>query len=218
MDKSILVIAGASGVGKTTVATHLIENSPDFELVRSVTTRAPRGDTHDAEYIYTDREGFLKKAEAGELIEYMEYSGNMYGTPLSELERIFGEGKTPLLILDIEGVKSLRSKSFDFTSVIAYIWDDLNTIERRLYERDLSNNPTAEKLISFVKRKEMNVRDYLAMPQISHLFDYFVRNEGIEDCSGKIKSFFDGISSGKRRLAEDNSAAAALLYEMAKNK
>ena len=117
MNRNILVIAGASGAGKTTVAARLLSESEDFGLVRSITTRAPRGDGHDGEYIYTDRADFMKRAESGELVEYMEYGDNMYGTPVSELKRIFEEAKTPLLILDIEGVKSLRSRSFDFSSV-----------------------------------------------------------------------------------------------------
>ena len=217
-NRSILVIAGASGAGKTTVAKKLIDINSEFELCRSITTRAPRGDAHDGEYIYTDREGFLKRAESGALIEYMEYGSNMYGTPISELERIFGEGKIPLLILDLEGVKALRSKIFDFSSVIVYIWDDIDTIEKRLYDRDLADNPTSEKLLSFLKRKELNIRDYLSMPEISHLFDCFVRNEAIDACAREIKAVFDTVSGGKHLSEEENASVAEKLSQMAKNK
>lgn len=215
--RSILVIAGASGVGKTTVADALIKKYGTFGLVRSITTRAPRGDGHDEEYIYTDRDGFIKKAESGELVEYMEYGGNMYGTPVSELERVFSEGNVPLLILDLEGVKSLRKKNFDFNSVIVYVWDELNTIEKRLYARDLSE-PTADKLLSFIKRKEMNIRDYLSMPGISHLFDSYVRNEGIEECAASVKSVFDKVNGGEVLSEEEKIKTASALFEMAKGK
>ena len=218
MNRNILVIAGASGVGKTTVAAHLLSKSEAFGLVRSITTRAPRGDGHDGEYIYTDRADFMKRAESGELVEYMEYGDNMYGTPVSELERIFAEGKIPLLILDIEGVKSLRSRKFDFSSVIVYIWDDLNVIEKRLYSRDLAKDPTADKLVSFQKRKDMNIRDYLSMPEISHLFDSFVRNEGIDECAAKIKEVFDKANDGKAVSKEEKASVASALSEMAKAK
>jgi len=215
--RSILVIAGASGVGKTTVADALIKKYGIFGLVRSITTRAPRGDGHDGEYIYADRDGFIKKAESGELVEYMEYGGNMYGTPVSELERVFSDEKIPLLILDIEGVKSLRKRSFDFNSVIVYIWDELNIIEKRLYARDLAE-PTSEKLLSFIRRKEMNIRDYLSMPGIAHLFDSYVRNEGIEECAASVKSVFDRVNRGEVLSPEEKDKTASALFEMAKCK
>ena len=105
---SCLVIAGASAVGKTTVGTLLVE-SGKFELVRSVTTREMRGDAFGSEYIYLTRDEFLKLVSDGGVLEYTEYAGNLYGTPRSEIERIVGEGKTPLLILDLNGVKSLSA-------------------------------------------------------------------------------------------------------------
>ena len=212
--RSVLVIAGASGAGKTTVATRLIEKLGGFELVRSITTRAPRGDSHDGEYIYTDRANFLNKVQGGELLEYMEYGDNLYGTPASEIERIFAEGKIPLLILDIEGVKSLRSKKFDFTPVIFYIWGKLDDIERRLYARDLSE-PTAEKLLSFIKRKEMNIRDYLSMPDIEALFDAFIENTGIEETTDSVNKAFVYFNGGGEKDFSENRRVAQSLFEMA---
>ena len=186
MKRRILVIAGASGAGKTTVMAAMLKRYNEFGLVRSVTTRAPRGDGHDAEYIYLDREEFMRRALGGELVEYMQYGDNMYGTPISELKRIFDEGKIPLLILDIEGVKSLRKRKFDFSPFIVYLWEELSVIEERLYERDVRNSPTDERILAFEKRKAMNRRDYLSMPEIYHLFDLFIKNEGIEISAERI--------------------------------
>lgn len=217
MDRKILVIAGASGVGKTTVASYMLSEFTEFGFVRSITTRAPRKDAHDDEYIYTDREDFFKRVDTGELMEYMEYGGNMYGTPISELERIFREGKTPLLILDIDGVKALRSKIFDFQPVIVYLWEDINIIEKRLFARDLLVS-TEEKMISFMKRNEMNRKDYLAMNVLFSLFDGFVKNEEVEMCALSIKAVFDSISLGESRSVENNQKVAATLVEMAKQK
>ena len=216
MEKKILVIAGASGVGKTTVATQLLSSFSEFGFVRSLTTRAPRGDGHDGEYIYVTREQFLKRAEDGEMVEYMEYGTNLYGTPVSELDRIFAEGKIPLLILDIEGVKSLRSKAFDFTPRIVYIWDDINTVERRLYDRDLAKEPSADKLLSFVRRKEMNIRDYLAMPDIYRFFDFFVKNDGVEKCAKEIMAFFEGSEVQNSSQITKNKRIADALADMCK--
>ena len=217
MNKAVLVIAGASGVGKTSIASEILSGNDSFGFVRSLTTRAKRGDGHDDEYIYTDRADFAERIKAGELIEYMEYGDNLYGTPVSELERIFGEGKTPLLILDLNGVKSLREKDSDFVSVIVYIWDDINVIEKRLYARDLSE-PTAEKLLSFIKRKQANIDDYISLPEISDCFDAFVRNEGIKESAEAIKNIFSEISKGKSANTEENDSVARKLSDMASQK
>ena len=75
---AILVIVGPSGVGKTTVANRVVERSPSFEFVRSATTRAPRGDGNDSEYLYLTREEFLGRVNSGKMLEYMEYGGNLY--------------------------------------------------------------------------------------------------------------------------------------------
>ena len=201
--KKLLVIAGPSAVGKTTVSNEIVRQNCKFVLSRSATTRAPRGDGHDAEYIYLDREEFMRKALGGELIEYMQYGDNMYGTPVSELERIFGEGKTPLLILDIEGVKSLRKKKFDFTPFIVYLWEELSVIEKRLYDRDVRSNPTEYKLASYEKRRAMNRRDYLSMPELEPLFDLFIKNEGIEHSADRIKEAVSQNQSkrGNKKIA-----------------
>ena len=107
--KKILVIAGPSAVGKTTVMNEILRQNAGFEYIRSATTRAPRGDVFDLEYIYLSKEEFLERIENGGVLEYTEYGGNFYGTPKSEIERIFSVGKTPVLILDLNGVKSLKS-------------------------------------------------------------------------------------------------------------
>jgi len=209
MKRRILVIAGASGAGKTTVMAAMLKRYKEFGLVRSVTTRAPRGDGHDSEYIYLDREEFMKRALGGELVEYMQYGDNMYGTPLSELKRIFDEGKIPLLILDIEGVKSLRKREFDFTPYIVYLWEELSVIEERLYERDVRNSPTEEKIKAFEKRKAMNRRDYLSMPEIYPLFDLFIKNEGIEISAERINEAMNNAISDteKKGIAEHLAAS-----------
>ena len=195
--RSALIITGPSGVGKTTVATELLSQCSGFEFVRSATTRQKRGDAYDSEYIYLTNEEFKAMISSDGLLEYMEYGGQMYGTPRSEIDRIFSIGKIPLLILDINGVKSIRSTDLGFKSIIFYIYDDVNVIEQRLYDRYLKDSPTADKFFAFLSRKNSNRRDYSELPNIATLFDAFFKNVTVNDTATAICNTFFSVFDGK---------------------
>ena len=214
MKMRVLVIAGASGAGKTTVAHRLIESTGRFDEVRSLTTRPARNDKFNGEYLYADRDEFLRRVNNGELIEYMEYSSNLYGTPVCELERIVSEGKIPLLVLDLNGVSAIRERRDTIDSTVFYVYDDLNVIEKRLYTRDLAV-PSAEALLSFLDRKERNINDYLSLPSLVPLFDAFIKNESVEECAKEILDVFDcrippQSAEEKKTIADRLSESAAV--------
>lgn len=220
--KRAVVIAGASGAGKSSIANALIMLDSRYELARSATTREPRLDGNDAEYIYYSREEFSKLVFADGFVEYTDYGGNLYGTPISELERIYSSGKIPIMILDLVGVKTLSEKEFDFCPVFLYVFEDLNTVERRLYKRELSV-PTPERLESFLRRKEANIRDYARMPEIEHMFSAFIRNSELDIASEKLCAYLsesditeDGIvitGEAKKQMAEQLRASALVKSE-----
>ena len=136
--RSILILVGPSAVGKTTVANELVRSYGYFSFIRSLTTRPPRGDGNDDEYLYTTIEGFLREIECGGVLEHTEYDGTLYGTPRSEIERIFNEGKIPLLVLDINGARSLTERGGDFSTCALYLTEDEAVLKERLEKRYLS--------------------------------------------------------------------------------
>ena len=145
--------------------------------------------------------------EQGLLLEYMEYAGNMYGTPKSELERVWQEGKIPCLILDLTGVKSLSI--IDGLDVcFIYVYTDLFTAEERLYERFLNSDRSPKELTAFVKRKERNVADFMNFGEYDHLFyGYIHNNSTVENLADRIKNTFDAFLKGEQR---DESSRAEL--------
>lgn len=174
MKKCLLVLVGPSAVGKTTVADELISTG-GFSLSRSLTTRAPRGDGHDAEYVYTDRSGFLSEVEFGCVLEYTEYLGTLYGTPLSEIDRIINEGKTPLLILDINGAESIIRRRGELFPCIIYLTEDADVLRSRLEKRYLlGENKDIEK---YESRMARNIWERENLDSLSHLFYRIVKGE-----------------------------------------
>ena len=207
--KKLLVIAGPSAVGKTTVSNEIVRQNCKFVLSRSATTRAPRGDEHDSEYVYMTREAFASAIASGDMLEHTEYSGELYGTPSSEIERIESEGRIPMLILDLAGVASLRSSALSEDCLFVYLYDELNTLEERLYARYMTP-PSIEGLTKFVRRKEQNIADYLGFDRHAELFDILVSNaQPVADTAEKILAAMENIP------AENKSDIVAALRAMA---
>ena len=198
-----LVLAGPSAGGKTTVAKALIEKHPEFSLVRSVTSRPPRGDAYDDEYIYVTDGEFQKKIDDGDVLEYTEYAGARYGTLKSEVERIEASGKIPLLVLDLNGVKSVAEA--DGISVCSvYIYDDIRVVDQRLYDRYLGVSPSAEGLKKYVRRKEQNNADFLAAGEFEKYFYAFLKNSKTpENSADELFDIFAVFTAGKERNKDE---------------
>jgi guanylate kinase len=217
-DRRLLIIAGLSAAGKTVVSRELIGRSLGFTTIRSVTTRAPRGDGNDSEYFYLTEDEFYRAAESGELLEYMKYTDAMYGTPRSELERAHGEGLTPLLVLDLCGVKSF-SEASDYKPCCVFLYEDLNLLEDRLYTRYIGDKPSVEGLNSFVKRKERNIDDSFKLPDMADCFYSFVRNrDSIAETADEVLRVFGDFCAGVPRDADACREAAQMLCSLARAK
>jgi guanylate kinase len=189
--KRLLIISGPSAVGKTTVAKDIIDRGVGFELSRSATTRAPRGDGHDQEYIYLSEAEFRKKINDGDMLEYTEYGGNIYGTPVSEIERIYGEGKIPLLVLDINGALSLKNNTHGLAPFITYITADMETLDKRLYERAERDGFSEKAMAAYETRKAQNRKDLKRVLSLPSVFDTMVENTTVSVCADQVIEGFN---------------------------
>lgn len=111
MKPFLLVLSAPSGGGKTTVTKALLKARKDLGYSISATTREPRDGEKDAQdYYFVTREEFLRRREAGDFIESAEYSGNLYGTLKSEVDRILASGRHAVLDIEIRGARQIRTK------------------------------------------------------------------------------------------------------------
>ena len=134
----IIIIAAPSGAGKTSIVRCLLDRLPDqLSFSVSCTTRSPRpGETDGKEYYFTSVEAFENKIATNELAEWeMVYFGKYYGTPISELQRIWNMGKTPLLDIDVKGGLNIRKRYPDSSIAIFIDPPSLTELSRRLHAR-----------------------------------------------------------------------------------
>ena len=211
MNNEILILVGPSGVGKTTVAYKMLEMCDEFEFVRSATSRAPRGDGNDNEYIYVTREEFAERVASGRMLEHVEYSGNYYGTPASEVERILALGKTPLLILELNGAKNLKTNAKDFKTFVFYIYEELDVIEKRLADREIQN-PTAQGMEAVVKRMRANRKDYSEMRELRPMFDAVIKNVSVIDAATTVMDVFHKLKAGEASNSDEIHSVTEALY------
>ena len=105
----LVVVSGPSGVGKGTVIAESRAIRPDIELSVSMTTRPARpGEVDGVNYHFVSRRTFKEKVDAGEMLEYAAFSGNMYGTPRADVLAALRRGATVMLEIELEGARQVK--------------------------------------------------------------------------------------------------------------
>jgi len=106
----LVVLSGPSGVGKTVLCRHLLEQDPTLTLSISATTRPPRGHEKDGvDYYFWSEPEFRAAIERDHFLEWAVVHGNLYGTPRAPLEAELGRGQCPLLDVDVQGGRSVKA-------------------------------------------------------------------------------------------------------------
>jgi len=89
----LFVVSGPSGVGKSTLCKNMVDQVPQTMLSVSCTTRKPRSGEQDGiDYCFIDEPRFREMIQRGQLVEWAEVYGNLYGTPQQQLEEAINQG------------------------------------------------------------------------------------------------------------------------------
>ena len=171
----LIVISGASGVGKGTVLGIMMKKRKDLSFSVSATTRPPRpGDIAGVHYYFISREKFEEMIAEGAFLEYDAHADNYYGTPRAQAEEKREHGP---VLLDIEpaGAKQVRQKLPD-AQLIFIMPPSMEELERRLRGR----GDTPEEQIKM--RMERAVWE---MEQ-KQWYDHVVVNDDPERCADEI--------------------------------
>lgn len=157
----LIILSGPSGVGKGTMRKYF-ENNRKLNLAysTSMTTREPRnGEIDGKDYFFTTREKFQEAVRNGELLEYAEFVGNFYGTPLSEVERLRDEGKNVLLEIEVQGAKQVQKKCPEAISIFI-IPPSMDELEKRIRGRKSEPEEVIQERLAKAASEMKMVPDY----------------------------------------------------------
>lgn len=187
----LIVLSGPSGVGKGTVR-KAIFSQPDvnFEYSISITTRPPReGEVDGVDYFFKTREEFEELIKQGKLLEYAEFVGNYYGTPVDYVQETLDKGKDVFLEIEVQGARQVREK-FPDGLFIFLMPPSLSELKKRIETRGTESEDVINSRLSVAKEEI----------EMMHLYDYVVENDEIELACERIKAIVVAEHCRRERL------------------
>ncbi|UYO36885.1 guanylate kinase [Bacillus zhangzhouensis] len=175
----LIVLSGPSGVGKGTVRQAIFsQEDTNFEYSISVTTRKPReGERNGVDYFFKTREEFEHMIENKKLLEWAEYVGNYYGTPVDYVEQTLSEGKDVFLEIEVQGALQVR-EAFPEGLFIFLAPPSLSELKNRIITRGTESEELIRNRMAAAK-EEIEMMD---------AYDYVVENDDVKLACERIKA------------------------------
>ncbi|EKB56178.1 guanylate kinase [Facklamia hominis] len=178
----LVILSGPSGVGKGTVRAAVFKQE-DCEYVYSVsaTTRSARpGEIDGKDYFFVKREEFESLIANQALLEYAEYVGNYYGTPLDNIEKNLAEGYDVFLEIEVQGASKVRQRMPE--GIFIFLAPpSLNELETRLVDRGTDSK---EKIAQRMKQAKHEI-------EMMAEYDYVVVNDQVDNAVRKINAIIE---------------------------
>ena len=191
----LFILSGPSGAGKGTICKEVLAQTSrdDVQLSVSMTTRNPRnGETEGVSYYFVSKEEFLRKIEAGGLLEHAEVYGNYYGTPKQPVIEKLAAGIDVILEIDMQGALKVKENYPD--GVFIFILPpSMSELRKRLTGR---GTETSEAI-------EMRLGETLKELSYIDKYDYCVVNGKLEEAVNRVKSILIAEHSRVTFTAEE---------------
>lgn len=175
---TLFVITGPSGAGKGTVLKKVIQSLDGLYFSVSATTRKPReGEVDGVHYHFLTRERFEELIEKDRFLEYAQYAGNYYGTPLDPVEEHLEQGHDVILEIELQG--ALQVKKRLPKAVLVFIAPpSFEELESRLRGRGTETDEVIRNRLAIARQECANMDE----------FRFIVVNDEVEDAADRLRA------------------------------
>jgi guanylate kinase len=186
----MLVIASPSGAGKSTLSRMLLQDDRAIAMSVSATTRPRRSSEVDGlHYHFVSPARFDSMRAGGELLEWAEVHGNLYGTPRAPVEQAISAGRDVLFDIDFQGTLQLyETMGSDIVSVFILPPSAID-LKSRL-ERRAEDSPAVIRRRLETARTELRHWDK---------FDHLILNDDLDASFHKLKSILEAARTSRAR-------------------
>ena len=172
----LIVLSGPSGVGKGTVRKALFD-MPNHNLVYSVsmTTRKMRpGEKDGVDYYFVSKDEFEQRIHEGKFLEYAEFVGNYYGTPLDKINENLERGNEVVLEIEVDGALQVKEKVPNCV-MIFLVPPGKEALYERLRRRGTESEEVIEERVQKANREFKKAKYY----------DYIVVNDEVHNAADR---------------------------------
>jgi len=186
----ITVISGPSGTGKGTLISGLMGIDRDMHYSVSATTREMRrGEAEGVSYYFKTRKEFEKLIENGEVLEWDEFCGNLYGTLKSELRNRVDKGSDVILDITVKGALAIKEAFPEDSITVFLLPPSLKDLEDRIRGRKRETEEQLRDRLAEAEKEIACVKE----------FDYVLISDSITEAPKRLKGIIDAERQRVRR-------------------
>ena len=166
----LIVLTGPSGVGKGTLLAQIRQRHPGLAISISATTRSPRpGETNGVHYYFYTREQFEELRDRNQFLEWAEFAGNLYGTPLAPVRERLRAGIDVLLEIELQGARQVAEMCPEALKVFIRP-PSIDELERRIRSRGQDAEASIQKRLD-TAREELQAESEFDMSIVNDNLD-----------------------------------------------
>lgn len=187
----LLVVSSPSGAGKTTLCRHLVSQFATLSFSVSFTTRPPReGERDGIDYHFIDRVRFDQMIKNGELAEYAEVHGNLYGTGMSAVRAAVEQGEDVLFDIDYQGGRQIRAR-FPDAILIFVLPPSIEILEQRLRQRATDSDEVIGRRLAKAREEMEHYSEY----------DFVILNDNLTRSKEEMSAVYVAAHATMKRRA-----------------
>lgn len=160
MKGRLFILTGPSGVGKDAVLNHAQTKGLDIARVKTCATRSMRPrESQGNPYHFIEKLTFERMIENGEMLEWNEVYGNLYGSRKQDVNQALETFQNVFMVLEPVGARAMK-RFFPSAHTIFITPPSLDILFQRINERGGDNKESIQKRIDASRIELSSLTDW----------------------------------------------------------